>query len=260
MNFAYVQPIFCPTEQMSERNINSINSFYDYYDLMKYDFKCVFGGYCATDEIWNNIKKIIKKRSNGKAKIIRYDKNYGKAYIVNSLTKQLKNIDYFLTADSDILYKIDQLDIVSRLVEAFQHATSIGLNPSLVALFQEEANCHILELCYQNKYYYQGKLDYEMVCKPSIHGGVAGGCICIDKKFWDLVGGYQILGVYAGDDANLMKDSFDRGYSFLLSNSIRCIHPHETNKEYQDWKVSVCGNSGELDPAIEEANEFWNKA
>lgn len=259
MSFAYVQPIFCPTHDMLGRNIVSVNSFYDYYDKMGYTFECIFGGYCANDELWDEISELIIKRSKGRVFPIRYDKNYGKAYIVNSLSEGLSdNVKYMLTADSDIIFKIDQLDIKDRLIEAFEYANSISLNPSLIALFQEEGNCHILELCYENKYYYQGKLDYEMICKPSISGGVAGGCLCISKEFWDKVGGYQVLGVYAADDANLMQDSFNMGYSFMLSNSIRCIHPNETNAEYQNWKISVCPNSSDIDSAIIVADEFWN--
>lgn len=259
MKFAYVQPIFCPNEEMFTRNELSVNSFYDYYDKLNYDFVCVFGGYCASDDLWNRIYSLIMTRSKGNAKITRFDRNYGKAYVVNKLVSTLEDCEYFLTADSDIIFKIDEIDIVDRLYEAFWLAKMRGMNPSLIALFQDQQNCHILELCYQNKYYYNGKYQYEMICRPNGNGGVAGGCICIDKRFWDLVGGYKVLGVYAADDANLMKDSVDRGYHFLLSNSIRCIHPFDTDAEYCNWKRLTCPNSTELMSAVADADKFWNK-
>jgi len=259
MKFAYVQPIFCPNEEMFTRNELSVNSFYDYYDKLNYDFVCVFGGYCASDDLWDRIYSLIMTRSKGNAKITRFDRNYGKAYVVNKLVSTLEDCEYFLTADSDIIFKIDEVDIVDRLGEAFNVARLRGLNPSLIALFQDQHNCHILELCYQNKYYYDGKYQHEMICRPNINGGVAGGCICINKAFWDRVGGYKVLGVYTADDANLMKDSVDNGYHFLLSNSIRCIHPFDNDIEYCNWKRLTCPNSSELMSAVADADKFWNK-
>jgi len=255
----YIQPIFAPNQEMLDRNKKSISSFFSYYHSQKYSFKCVFGGYAASNELWNEIESTIELASKGQnTEIVRYDMNYGKAHIVNDLaSKFLLDNDYFLTADSDILYKLGEPDIIDRLVEAFDKATELNLNPSLIALFQEEGNCHILDLCYEHKYYYQGKHSYEMVCHPSGGGGVAGGCIFISSKFWKEIKGYKVLGVYAGDDANIMYDSFTRGYKFLLSNSIRCIHPNESNERYANWKVSVCPKVQNLPNAVNEADNFW---
>lgn len=260
MEIAYVQPIFCPNLDMLGRNIISINSFYNYYDKMGYGFECIFGGYCATDELWNSISELIINRSGGKSIPIRFTENYGKAYVVNKLVGELDTeVTHILTADSDIIFKIDEIDIVDRLFESFNYANRINLNPSLIALFQEENNCHMLELCYANQYYYDGKYQKEMICKPSVNGGIAGGCLCILKEFWDLIGGYEVIGVYAGEDGMLMKKACALGYSILLSNSIRCIHPNETNIEYKKWKILNCTNVVQYDVSMKQANSFWDK-
>jgi hypothetical protein len=244
---------------MLERNQKSIVSFFKYYNLHNYTFTCVFGGYAGSDELWNEIENTINSESKNKNTIVvRYDINYGKAHIVNDLaSKFLEDNDYFLTADSDILFKSDEPNTIERLVEGFEEATNLGLNPSLIALFHEEGNCHMLDLCYEHKYYYHGKYGYEMICHPNGGGGVAGGCIFISSKFWNEIGGYKVLGVYAGDDANIMYDSYKKGYKFLLSNSIRCIHPHEDNEKYANWKVSVCPKVQNLPNAVSEADVFW---
>lgn len=244
---------------MLERNKKSIISFFKYYHSNEYEFKCIFGGYAASDELWNEIESTIEAESKGRnIEIVRYDFNYGKAHIVNDLaSKFLTDNDYFLTSDSDILFKANEHNTIERLIEAFDEATRLDLNPSLIALFQEEGNCHMLELCYAHKYYYHGKYGYEMICHPNGGGGVAGGCIFISAKFWNEIGGYKVLGVYAGDDANIMYDSYTRGYKFLLSNSIRCIHPHEDNEKYANWKVSVCPKVQNLENAVHEADDFW---
>ena len=220
MSVKYIQPIFAPNIELMRKNLESLRTFFDYYDKMGYEFQCVFGGYAATDEMWVEIERYIESRDvEGRVKSIvhRYADNYGKAYVINDLTgRYLSDAEYFLTADSDILFNINQPDMIARLVEAFEHAKKIDLNPALIALFQEEANCHILEACYQNKYYYQGSFEYEMICHPSGEGGVAGGCLFVSSEFWNKIGGYKVLGVYAADDGNLMRDAKKSGYSFLL--------------------------------------------
>lgn len=264
MSVKYIQPIFAPNIELMRKNLESLRSFFDYYDKMGYEFQCVFGGYAATDEIWNEIEGYIDSRNSTcrvKSIVHRYSDNYGKAYVINDLTRRyLQESEYFLTADSDILYNINQNDMISRLVEAFEYAKSIDLNPALIALFQEETNCHVLDACYQNKHYYQGSFDYEMICHPDGEGGVAGGCIFISRKFWEKIGGYKVLGVYAADDSNLMRDAKKLGYSFLLSNSIRCIHPFENNKDYQEWKVKTSTKIMDLEEAVADSNKFWATA
>ena len=113
-------------------------------------------------------------------------------------------------------------------------------------------------MCYENKYYYRGKYEDEMICCPNGDSGVAGGCLFISSDFWKFVNGYKILGVYAGDDSGLMVDSFRNGYHFFMSNSIRCIHPIETNNKYAEWKVRACHTMNSLETAIENASAFWN--
>lgn len=256
----YIQPIFAPNDEMLRRNLLSLNSFFDYYDAQEYSFECVFGGYASSDVLWAEIESYIHARCK-KYKIFRFDKNYGKAYIVNELA--LNNIgdsEYFLTADSDIIFKSSEIDLIGRLIEAFEYARSKSLNPALISLFQEENNCQILPLCYENTYYYEGTHQTEMICHPNGDGGVAGGCLFISTEFWNRVNGYHVLGVYASDDCNLMKDAYKNGYKFLMSNSIRCIHPFDSNRAYSEWKIKTCPHSNELSEAISEADIFWKSA
>jgi len=263
MKIIYIQPIFAPNLELLFRFIRSIISFIDYYVANNYDFKCVFGGYVSKDEYWRIIKSLVGyliEKYHVDIILERFDKNYGKAFVVNTLSNTyLSDEEYLLTADSDIKYIEFQPNIVDRLIEAMEYAKSINLNPSLISLFQEEANCHILNDCYEHKYYYNGKYGVEMICHPSGIGGVAGGCLFISTNFWKLINGYKVLGVYSSDDANIMSDSIANGYQFLLSNSIRCIHPTETNSEYQKWKIETSSRVLKLSDAIDDANLFWNK-
>lgn len=261
MNLAYVQPIFAPNQELLERNIASIESFFNYYKKNGYSFRCIFGGYAANDELWLQIESKIKELSEkaGIAAIIRrFSQNYGKAYVVNSLVTSFVTEDYFLTADSDIQFDENQPDMILRLFEAFKHAKQIYLTPSLISLNQEQNNCHLLGHCYQNKYEYDGELGREMICRPDGGGGVAGGCLFVSTAFWRKVGGYKVLGVYASDDATLMLDSYSNGYHFFMADTIKCIHPFEDNAEYLEWKGRVCPESAPLEEAMKKANSFWN--
>jgi hypothetical protein len=261
MTVSYVQPIFTPNKELLDRNLDSVRSFFKYYTKNGYSFSCVFGGYSANDELWDEITGEIDKLAVEAKAIVhvkRFSKNYGKAYVVNALVKEFVSTDYFLTADSDIQYDENEADIIGRCLDAFDEARRIHLNPSLIALNQEQNNCHLLGHCYENKYPYVGKFGDEMLCRPNGGGGVAGGCLFILADFWRKVDGYKVLGVYAGDDANLMLDSYRNGYHFFMADSIKCIHPFEDNREYLNWKSRVCPQAGPLNASMIEANTFWN--
>lgn len=252
----YIQPIFSPTQDMFERNVKSIESFFDYYSKNNYSFDCIFGGY-AHDVYWNRLKSIILDRKPN-ATVARFDKNYGKAYVVNKLVKDFAGYcDYFLTADSDIQYDIDQPNMIARLVEAFNMLSANSVKTSLIALQQTQNNCHIMEQCDRNKYQYNGSYGVEEICHPPGEWGVAGGCLFISMDAWIKLNGYRTLGVYAGDDAHLMRDSYYNGYRFILSKSISCIHPYETDEDYQKWKIDICTRSNNLEKAMEETNKYW---
>jgi hypothetical protein len=104
----------------------------------------------------------------------------------------------------------------------------------------------------------------EKIVWPNISSGIAGGCIFISKKMWDTVGGYRVMGLYAGDDAYLLLDCHMKGFSYQMFDSLAIIHPHENDAEWSAFKVKVCqrdsvsGPKSNLDPIIKEMDEFWN--
>ena len=54
----------------------------------------VFGGWAATDVLWNKIIEVFKTSFD--IIPIKFDKNYGKAYVVNALVKSAENIKFHL--------------------------------------------------------------------------------------------------------------------------------------------------------------------
>jgi hypothetical protein len=263
-----VQPIFCPSEAMFQRNANSIISLGEY--IIKNKVTCVevqFGGWCKTPELWNKILVILKKYFPTN-EITSFKNNVGKAVAVNFMVKKhLKpHHQFIMSADSDIIFPLSTPDMFDRLIKATDFMNMFKKAPmGMIALHQLEHGCH-LPCCWENNYQFDssvnGTLHKEKLVWPSGAGGIAGGCIFVSRKAWELVGGYRIAGVYSGDDAYLLLDIGAKGFTWQMAESIPIIHPGETDQEYAQWKVKVCQrDSGQhrdsIQPQITEAEEFW---
>lgn len=264
---AYIQPVFAPDKMRLDRNIDSIRSFGQYIKKFPYpNLHVVMGGY-AREEYWAEIVEVIKEHIGPDTPITKFEKNYGKATVVNTLhDKHLKNknIDFILGADSDIVFDTNCPSVIPRLILCAEKMTEKkGCPFGMVALNQKAQNCHLMNHLTE-KFEYDGPFGKESVVWPRGMGGIAGGCIFISSKLWDKVGGYRVMGCYAGDDAYLLVDAMRNGFSIQMMETVHIVHPHEHDEEYAKWKVKVCQrDSGKakknIDAQIQEAEEFWNK-
>jgi hypothetical protein len=105
-------------------------------------------------------------------------------------------------------------------------------------------------------------VDGENIVFPTASGGIAGGSLFISKKAWDDIGGYKVMGVYAGDDGFLMVDMFNSGYCIQMAENIAIVHPPEDDIEYQKWKEHINvrdsdGKNKNIMRQVKEAEEFW---
>jgi hypothetical protein len=263
----FIQTIFCPNDDMYEKNIKSIDSLLKYYNKMGYSYKIILGGYCAKDTYYQHI---VKMCSDFDVIIDRYIDNYGKAFIINDLiSKYLVDTedDYFITFDSDIIFKFDETDIVERIYDCYNYIDfwlsirnniEIDKKIGLIA-FEQEVNCLHLDEGRQKKYTFENtKGTIEMLCRPHRDTGIAGGCIAIKLAVWNEVGGYRLNSVYGGDDAFLIQDLYKLGYMSYISMSIPIIHPFDNNELYTNWKNIMNNNiSDDYYISIEETNNFW---
>lgn len=269
MSITYIQPIFAPDKKRLDRNINSILSFSEYTKKYPGVGEIIFGGWSPDEEYWKTIRKTISDSfGHVKHKVIKFDRNYGKAVIVNELSKQINsNNKYILTADSDILFPMETNNMFERLIHSINAVVAHKkIDWGMIGLNQLEANCH-LPCCYENQVEFTNPIDKnlkEKIVWPNGGGGIAGGCIFINVEAWKKVGGYRKSGVYAGDDSYLLIDLLQNGYSIQLIDTIGIIHPSEGHGEddYAQWKVKVCQrDSGvrrdNIDQQICEAEEFW---
>jgi hypothetical protein len=268
MSILICQPIFGPVDRVTERNINSIISLGKYLkDHRVANVEVCFGGWCADKHQWEKILNTIKDHF-GKKEILSFKDNVGKAVVVNTLTKKfLKPYHkYIISADSDILFSQDNDELFQRLIVMANRVEEIKGKPfGLIGLQQQGHGCHY-KTCYENSNDYttviNGKTFSEKVVWPNQPSGIAGGCIFVSRRAWEAIGGYRVMGVYAGDDAYFLMDLGQRGFTWQMADSIPIIHPPENDEEYAKWKVKVCQrdsgvNRQNIKEQIKEASDFW---
>lgn len=270
----FALPIFAPDQMRLERNINSIQSVGQYLKengADGFNISLILGGWAKTDELWNKIVEACHQHISPQLNPIRFDKNYGKAHVVNSLVghsiQQNNQINAILTADSDILFPVETQHMFMRLaVAAEQSVATKKQNWGLIALNQLGQCCH-WKVCYENQIKYittvKNQQFPELVVWPTTPSGIAGGCLFLNREYWDKVGGYKKLGVYCGDDALMLGYCQPLGFSWQMVDTIGIVHPQENDEEYAKWKVRVCqrdtasGIKSDISAQVAEAEAFW---
>jgi hypothetical protein len=241
----YIQPIFAADNILFKKNIDSIKSFGKYIQKYSFDVKCIFGGWAYNDEMWNNICEVIKKEIPNEIliEVVRYDKNYGKAYVVNGLYKKISSLEFqfFLTADSDIVFDSEVAFLFERLEDAAMGLASEGGNvkPFGYIGLQQTGQCTHRSSVYENETYVKNRFgDEELLAYPNSPSGIAGGCLFINRKLWEILGGYRVMGIYAGEDGRFLYEAVTKGYRCCVSTNISIIHPPSPNQEkYNKWKI-----------------------
>lgn len=250
MKFIFVSPIFCPNDNMFNRNINSLKSAIKFI-LPKVE-TFLLGGFCAKEDYWKSIDEIIKESKSEKIKIYKGKQNKGKAYNVNKMMRYIINkntqFDYVLTCDSDIIF-------IDDIIHNFK---KLNLdNHGIISPLQLEHCCHLIENLEKKieihndkkiTFYYSPEGTY-----------IAGGCWFIKKESWEMVGGYQVLGVYCSDDANLLRDISNRGFKVCICDLLKVIHPHDDFPKYAKWKYKTSLKTMSLDEAIKDSEKFWEE-
>ena len=263
----YLQPIFVPDEKRFKRNLDSLNSFIIYCKKWNVNINCLFGGW-GKKEYMDQIIKLLQDKSLpfNVVNISRFEKNYGKATVVNHLVEKADDkgleYDFILTADSDILFKPDVPNMVERLENCAKELEEYRKIPFGIITFNQEGDNRHWKKVYENEL----NTKSENFVYGNTHEGYAGGCIFVNRKAWDRVGGYRVMGVYAGDDGWLMLDLYNQGFSLNLILSLSIIHPEENDDDYKLLKDRVLQRDSRggkiknnINNIIEEFDEFWLK-
>jgi hypothetical protein len=264
-----LQPIFCPDNIFFEINKKSILSLFNYLNEYKYrNIKVILGGYCKNKEYYDEIINLVSPYNSYTLPPVLFDKNYGKAYIINNLfNKYYENEDHLLTMDSDIIFDINEYDIIRRLIKLSKNIKNKYNNEiGMISLNQKDLCCHMWEAMDNNI-----KIDDEIISWSSKYYGIAGGCLWLNPKAFKKVGGYRVMGAYSGDDGYLLYDLQNNHFMNIISKTISIIHPKQTisyNHNYQEWKhkqLESCRkfngkkpSSEEFEKIIDESQKHWN--
>jgi hypothetical protein len=246
-----VFPVFAPSTSQKNRNVDSIKSFIGFINnnshlltgekFVKLDI--VFAGYAYKDEYWNEIESLIRQGVPS-AEVYRFDKNYGKARLVNKMvetyTHKNPETQYLFTMDSDMKFVpgvdafFDRLLLMSQVMQKRMNKPF-----GFISLNQLEENC-IWYHCMDQSFPYQINplnIQEEFVW-PSQGSGIPGGGLFISLKAWKVVGGYRHLNSsYNGEDGWFSADCQQKGFAVAVAKSISLIHPVTIgDEEYVKWK------------------------
>jgi hypothetical protein len=238
MRLCTVQTIFVPNDAMLQRQLRSLRSQRALTSVDRY-----YAGWCSDEAYWDAID--AEMQALQPRVVRRQTRNWGKARNVNELVSELDAAAYdaMLTMDSDIVFR-DDVCYEHELGKLYRELPNMGV----LALQQQEGCCHLLaNLTRQRE--------------------VAGGCLLVDLAFWRRIGGYRVMGIYAGDDGCLFQDAKRQGAFFALVASLPVIHPPDQNMAYAHWKLHMCVRDttgracteSELQDRSAEADAFWEQ-
>lgn len=281
-------PIFAPSKKMFDRNMASVVSFVEYLKTNSFYLDgsrghlldMYFGGWALKDEYWDEMKRFIKDNLPS-AKMFRFDKNYGKAKVVNSLAKEYSidypNTEFMFTMDSDMQLINDQLFMFDRLILAASALQNNLKKPfGMISLDQKGECCH----WYEPRSGYTGMnqyMDYtldgsgvklsERLVWSSDGAGIAGGGLFLNFKMFKQLNGYSVGNhPYHGEDGFILRDIQRLGAAVAISKTISLIHPKpDDDSEYRAWKDLAMRETWEsFDPnknidRIEKSMEIWKK-
>lgn len=279
-------PIFAPSKDMFEKNMVSVVSFVEYLKVNPfyldgskgYILDIYYGGWSAKDEYFEELKKFIKENIPN-AKVFPFDKNYGKAKVVNMLFEEYSienpNTQFVFSIDSDMKFQIDQLFFFDRLVLAANSIQEALKKPfGLIALNQSESNYHWMEPrtgytgMNQNISYTlngNGMNLAEQLVWPSDGCGIAGGGLFLNAILFKTIGGYrQLNSPYNGDDGYLLRDMIQIGASAAIIKTLFLTHPNQTDtKEYLQHKEECMKTAFEpfdknkYDEFLDKSEKIW---
>ncbi len=252
-------PIFAPSEKMFEKNMLSVTSFVKYVNANPfyldgskgYILDIYFGGWAVNDEYWNEIRDYIKANISN-AKVFNFDKNYGKATVVNKLSDEytidFPNTQFMFTIDSDMLFMNSEVYFFDRLVLAAKVLQDVTKKPfGMISLDQKDECCH----WYAPRQGYTGmdqEASYalngmdtsfnETLVWPSDGAGIAGGGLFLNMLIWKTIGGYSVGNhPYHGEDGFYLRDVQRAGCCVAIIKTLSLIHPIPSDDpEYRAWK------------------------
>ncbi len=226
MKYLIVKSIFCPNQDFYDICIDSIVKL-DFYINDEIDLLLI--GYIGNFKTnFETFLKIFPTKLN----IITdfFVLNYGKYYIFNKLFEYIKDYDYFIYMDHDIIFDNNK-NIIDSIINVNQEKIGlIAFNHKEDIRHQTDIYSNILEI------------NNIKVCYPNLISSIACGCFAIECNKYLKMSKFELLSIYGLDDYYLLKKLQDLGYNSIVFHDIYIIHPKTNNIKYNKWKYDTIVN------------------
>jgi hypothetical protein len=225
--------IYTPTYFRFEKTKKAIDSIIESVNTSKNDvLLCVGDNNTKIPEMVEWLKSI----ASNNVKLFLSGSNVGKGAIINYMHEKTRPCDYFISIDSDMLAdentQYNWIDELVKLME-WEPAKNFGL----LSTYQKENSAHRLEIQKEQTEFLGHFVKF------GAFWGVAGGCIIMKNSDFLSVGRYNLIDIYSGDDALLMRNVDNKLKKMVgIVETIKLTHQHNTPDEekYQQWKVDKC--------------------
>lgn len=170
----------------------------------------------------------LESKNNDKVRLIKSNKNLGKAKIINEAYRTNNNCTHFISVDGDMVAEVGD-NWIDGMVWCIDNFPKFGVLSAMQ-----------LENCHHN---FKDTDQLEKIGNHEIIYGSynqpAGGCIILKKEVWESIGCYKTIGnVYGWDDAVLMQDISRQGLLTGVIKTIGMIHPPDEDDSYKSWKYN----------------------
>jgi hypothetical protein len=180
----------------------------------------------------------LKSLVNKRVVIYLLQENYGKAVAVNHVYNLHNECDYVISCDSDLVWE-GKSNWIDEMVWCMERGFKFGL----LAVNQVGNGQHLSGLTETTILRDESGKEHTIIYGK--YNSIAGGCVCVRKKYWDKVKGYNEYGKKFGyDDAVLMMNINDYAIPGVIS-SLPFYHPFDTDEGYAKWKKQNIRNRPE---------------
>lgn len=177
-------------------------------------------------------------------KIIKNNKNIGKAASIKKHDYLLKNSQWFITMDPDVIVNNDDIE---NLIKSANYLLNKGYPISLLSPALNSGNNPISQQI-TTKQLDTHKIGtmFHLENGLYINEYLAGCLLLVNTLFYNIIGGFTQLKLYGCDDGELSKKAIQTETLSILNTNIECIHYRlDETPDYIQWKIDNIKESAE---------------
>ena len=258
MKITIIKSIFCPTINFVDVLIQSIIKTTTYLQLNYSDntYDLLLIGWAS--KFKKNIDFFFKinKLLYTNTKIIYFDDNYGKSYLMNIIIDEIINhniiSDYLIYLDHDVWFDFNTIGSITDVVipELFDH----GINNNTIGMIFYN---HLQDTRHQYTIHEnQTSICGVNLCWTHNRYAYASGAFITPTKLFGTMPNIDSKKIYGFDDYQLVENILNSGRDVVVARDYYIIHPHAKldNINYYYWKLHMIILDEELKYS---SNDIW---